>query len=105
MKNIYFSKFLRIILLMAIVFFSLGVSGISKAHALCANNDTFDCATAINPPLPFADLSLDTTNYHFESDEPDIGNFAGGCEGDLLRKGLATAWYSYNPGANSTPVF
>lgn len=94
----------QVTLVLAILFFSLGTSGIITARAACLNNDTFDCATAITS-LPFGITSFDTTNYHFETDEPNIGDFPGGCEGVALRKGLATAWWTYNPGSSSSPVF
>jgi hypothetical protein len=109
MKGIYFSSAikacLQVIVLLAVLSFSFGGSAVTIARA-DVPNDLFENATTIGS-LPFNE-SYDTTSAHTEESlgEPNPGSFPGGCEGDLLRDGLATVWYSYtNTSGSSLPVF
>jgi REP element-mobilizing transposase RayT len=106
MKGTYFSSAikacLQVIVLLAIVIFNFGRSGTSIVYAdTNPVNDEFGNATTLT--LPFTQ-NLDTTQADQETGEPDIDLAMGTCEGTLLRRGLATVWYTYTAGAN-VPVY
>src|SRR5258706_3246056 len=105
MNNLRFSslikKCLQVVLLLTMLFFNFGTSGVGVAHV--AGNDLIADAVVISS-LPYAPGALDTTAMHTENTDPNPYDYAGGCEGFNLRNGLATVWYKYAPGT-STPVY
>jgi len=94
-------KCLQVIVLLAMLFFSFGVNGVSPVYA--AGADTLGSAFLIPTPLPYSEV-LDTTGFGREAGDPNPYDYAGGCEGFGLRNGIATVWYEYDP-ATSSPVY
>ena len=78
-------------MLLALLLFSFGSSRISIVYATNPPpvNDLFANATPITG-LPYNPGLLDTTEASKEPGEPNPGDYSGGCEGGILRAGLAT---------------
>lgn len=92
----------QVALLLAILVFNFGISGVSTVYAVAPSNNLFANRTVITMPYTISDL--DTRDADLETDDPVLTSDVGGCEGVPLRQGLASVWYEYTAGAN-LPVF
>ena len=92
-------KSLRIIMLLAILFLSLGPGGTQVAYAAPPAHDDFDSAKVINTIEYHDTLSTveatpsDTIPNPNQGGDPD--HFS--CEGNDFRYGFASVWYKYTP--------
>ena len=94
--SLHLKRSLRFILLLAIVLLNLAPLGTFPVYA-APGNDTWQNATAITT-LPLI-TTVDTTQANREIDEPVVG-LESTCQGELLREGLSTIWYTYTPAVN-----
>ena len=97
-------KCLQGVLLLAILVFNFGVSGVSTVYAVPPGNNLFANRTFIGS-LPYNPSILDTQDADVESADPILSasGGVGACEGISLRQTAASVWYEYD-GAN-TPVY
>ena len=100
---------LRVLLLLALLLFSFGISGVHRVQAVGEPpaTDLFENAEPITT-LPYnpGGTAIDTTGASREGTiEPNPGDFPGDCEGKNLKAGRNTVWYEYSPGGTTTPVY
>src|SRR5215212_12112743 len=85
-----FRKSLQVLVLIAMLIFSLGPGGARTAYAAAPSNDTFNGAIAITS-IPFQHIISTTQATETDMNDPD----AVPCEGRTLACGKRTVWYRY----------
>ena len=91
----HFRKGLQALVLVAILMFSLGPTGVRPAYAAPPPNDTFANARNVTS-IPFQHIVSTTEATETDNNDPD----AIPCEGRVLDRGKRTVWYRYQATTN-----